>query len=118
MLIFLSHKGFLSLAILTNDWLNPNLILTDIDFCVPLACITDAAFTLPSCLLPILIVGTPKLGASIIPLEEFPIIKFEYLIKLRYFFAPKFSIKILLVLFLINFLIILIISRLNVSELG
>ena len=31
------------------------------------------------CLSPILIAGVPKLGASIIPLEEFPISPFEHL---------------------------------------
>ena len=41
--------------------------------------ITDLDLTLPFCLSPIFIVIVFKLGASIIPLEEFPIIKSECL---------------------------------------
>ena len=41
--------------------------------------ITDLDLTLPFCLSPIFIVIVFKLGASIIPLEEFPIIIFDNL---------------------------------------
>ena len=45
--------------------------------------ITDFELNLPYWRLPIFIVGIFKLGTSIIPLEELPITKLEYLIKLR-----------------------------------
>ena len=51
--------------------------------------ITDLDLTLPFCLSPIFIVIVFKLGASIIPLEEFPIIMFDNLRHDKKFVLPN-----------------------------
>ena len=52
-------------------------------FCSKLVHITDLCMYRPYCLKPILIVGILKKGASITPLEEFPITPAEYGIKFK-----------------------------------
>ena len=55
-------------------------IISDIEVKSNLQSIVDLALNLPSCLLPIFILGVPTDGASQIPLEELPITKSEYFI--------------------------------------
>ena len=52
-------------------------------------CITLSAATLPFCRSPILTVGMPNEGASIIPLDEFPTTAAVYCIKDRYLNCPR-----------------------------
>ena len=51
------------------------LIDLTIDLTLKLEFITDSALTLPNCLFPISTDGVSNDGASIIPLDEFPIIQ-------------------------------------------
>ena len=51
--------------------------------------ITDFDINLPACLFPIFKVYPPNDGISKIPLEEFPIIIFEYFNKDKNFLWPK-----------------------------
>jgi hypothetical protein len=53
--------------------------------------ITLLALGRPACLLPMSTVGTPRVGASAIPLEEFPTTALEQAINDRYFKWPSDS---------------------------
>ena len=76
------------------------------------------AHNLPFCLSPMFKIGILKVGASKIPLDEFPIKPDEYLIREKYFFFPRdLKIKTLLCFFL-YFFIIFINSLLSLSAFG
>ena len=82
---WLTYCNFFSFLIRVN-W--DFIIALFIDLVFDWVDIIDFVIGLPFCLFPIFIVGMQRAGASTIPVDEFPIIPLECLIRLIKYFLP------------------------------